>query len=175
MAHLKMTAIRTRLSEIVNDGLGSVRLVDSARFTTGIYDGMGEDHESFRGAQIQKPSEIAIRPRRHPQRFSIVGSVQIWLLDIEIRIVRAVNFDARVNPSTLSAIRALVVEDADILTQALEWPPNLAQTSAAVATDLKGMIFERTRKVIVGGQGRAMTISATHVFTGTAVSRPATS
>lgn len=175
MAYLKTAAIYTRLSEIVNDGLGSVRLVDAARFADGIFEGQGADRESFRGAQIQKPSEITIRPRRHPQRFSIVGSVQVWALDIEIRIVRTLAYEARVNDATRRAIKALVLEDADVLTQALEWSPNLATTSGGVSTDLKGIVYEKTRNVVVGVEGKTMTINAWHAFTGTAVSRPATS
>lgn len=175
MAHILADAIHTRLSEIINDGAGLVRTIDAARFRSGLYEGLSPDHESFKGAQISKPTEITIRPAAHSQKLTITGNVQVHHLDVEIRVVRSLPYEARVNDATRRGIKALVTIDADMLTQALEWPPNLRLTTAGAATDLKGLVFDKTRKVVVGVEGKSMVINAIHAFTGTCVSRPATS
>lgn len=174
MAYIKATAIVTRVREIVDEGLGSARTLAASRFGPGAHEGTDDQHLSFAGRASAKPAEVAIvAVRPHPQRLAITGSVQIHLIDIEIRVVRTLDFEARIGDGVRAAIRALAVEDASVLTQALEWPPNLATTSGGESTDLQGVTYAGSRNPIVGLEGTAMRIDTVHHFVGTALSRPA--
>lgn len=175
MAYIKTTAILTRLREVAEEALGSVRTIDQDRFTGGLHDGLVAQEQAKLGTLSKKPVEATITAvRPHPQRLVITGSVQIVELDVSIKVVRAINIDGQVDNETRDAVKGVAAEDADVLCQALEWPANLATTLDGTSTDLKGLKWVQSAAVVTGVAGSAMTLTTTHTFRGTALSRPAT-
>lgn len=176
MAYIKTDAILTRIRELVEGGYGSLRAITSTRFSGGLHEGQDPTHHARLGILAQKPSEASItKVLPHPQRLVVGGSVQIHLLEIEVRIVRTVAIDGQVDDSIRDAAKALAAQDADALAQVLEWPGNLVSTQAGATTDLKGLFHMGSRHTLKGTAGEAMRLDTVHTFSGTALSRPATS
>lgn len=176
MAYIKTDAILTRIRELAEGGHGTLRPIASSRFSGGLHEGQDPAHQSRLGILAQKPSEATITKfLPHPQRLVVGGSVQIHLLEIEVRVIRTVAIDGQVDDSIRDAVKALAAQDGDALAQVLEWPGNLVATQAGATTDLQGMTHEESRHVLRGKAGEAMRLDTVHRFTGTALSRPATS
>lgn len=177
MAYTKYDAILERVRELLEDGYGSIRAISSSRFQGGLHDGLPNETLPRLGELSQKPIEASITGvSRHPQRLTIVGDVQIERFTLEVRVVRALATPTQVNDALRDDVKALAVEDSDVIKQALEWPANLTSTQGGTTTDCKALIFDNSRpRVRVNKTGAAMFVDTIHTFTGTAVSRPATS
>jgi hypothetical protein len=176
MVYLKGDAILTRIRELVEDGLGSYRAISASRFTGGLHDTQPAATQARLGILAQKPAEASITAvRRHPQRLVTGGSVQVHLIEVEIKIVRTVEIAGTVDDDLRDDVKGLAAEDADALSQVLEWPGNLATTSGGTSTDLKSLLHQDSRARLVGTAGEALRLETVHRFTGTALSRPATS
>jgi hypothetical protein len=176
MAYLKGDAILTRIRELIEDGAGSYRAISASRFTGGLHDTQTPATQQRLGVLAQKPAEASItNVSRHPQRLVTGGSVQVHLIEVTIKIVRTVDVAGTVDDDLRDDIKGLAAEDSDALSQALEWPGNLATTSGGTATDLKSLMHQSSRGRLVGVAGEALRLETVHVFTGTALSRPATS
>jgi hypothetical protein len=145
------------------------------RFQGGLAEGLPHATQTRLGMYSQKPIEASIVPGKHPQRLTIVGDVQIERFALDVRVVRTLDTATQVDDDLRDDAKAFAAEDQSAIQQALEWPPNLATTSGGTATDCKSLIYDRTRaQIITNKAGEAKAIASVHSFTGTAISRPAT-
>lgn len=176
MAYLAADNALTRFRELAQGGAGSVRPITSTRFRAGVYDGQLEDEAARQGITAEVPinvSMVALRP--HPSRLVVTGSVQIHLLDIEVRVSRTLAHAEQIDDDLLDDIKALAIEDGDALTQVYEWPNNLPTTTAGGATGLIGCKHTGSRARVIGTAGKAQRFETIHSFTATITSSPATS
>lgn len=178
MAYLQTTAILARIREVLGSSAGTLRTVPSGRFEGELATGLPEETQALRAlvnprfeARIIASAPAAATPPRG-------GSIAIWQLTIEVRVVRTLTAIEQLDDDTRDALHALAVEDADVVAQALGFPGNLAATEAAASTDLVSGCL-----TYVAGRGAtlrqvdqgAQLLETIHELTGLAISRPATS
>lgn len=168
MATLDGDAIHTAIREVLEDGTGSVRTISSGRFGGGLYGGQDRRTRAFRA--LDKPAvETTIAGlRRHSASPPRIGSVGLLELDIDVRIVRHATVESKLDDDVRDALKALAIEDADLVRQALEYPGNLTSTAASVATGIvSGCLTYSDSDVEVDFTDDASAqIATTHRFTG---------
>lgn len=133
---LAATAILTAIREVVEDATGSVRTIADGRFEPGTYSDQARAAASVLALGNARAEVTISGLRRAPESPPVGGSFALYGLDVEVTVVRNFGVAAEVDTDTRVAIRAAALLDADLLQQALGWPGNLTQTSAAVATGL---------------------------------------
>ncbi len=176
MAHIAASAIITRLRELVQDGSGSYRAIDSGRLQGGLASGMTVEEQRRRGLFTEKPAEISLDSvTPHPQRFTYSGSVQVHLLTVTIRIVRTIAIAEQHTDTLRDDVRAQAVVDSSALQHVMSLPANLAQTDAAAATGILGAEFVGTTARAEGNVGETMSLATEHRFELTVKSTPAAS
>jgi hypothetical protein len=177
MSYAAYGAALTRVRELIIGGYGSLRPVTSARFQGDLPDGLLAEEEARRGIQSEIPIEVAYMGRRpHPSRLVITGSVQIALVDIEVRVVRTFAIDSQLDDATRDDVRAQAMIDAEAIEQVLEWPANLSTTQAGASTGLMAIKYMGTMPAqVVEEAGQAQVLKTRHQLTATIQSAPATS
>jgi hypothetical protein len=177
VAYTKYDTILERVRELLEDGAGSVRAISASRFQGGLFEGLPNETYQRLGILSQKPIEASIVDIvPHPQRLVITGSMQIERFVLEVRVVRVFETVHQIDDDLRDDVKALCAEDQSAITQALEWPPNLATTQGGTSTDCIGLVHERsTPRLRATPQGAATAIVTAHRFVGTARSRPAIS
>lgn len=176
MAYVNADNALQRIRELAQEGAGSVRAIASTRFRAGVYDGQPEDESARQGITDEVPIGVrlvALRP--HPSRLTITGTVQIHLLEVEVRVSRTLAYAQQIDEALLDDVNALAIVDAEALQQALEWPGNLPTTTGGGATGLVGCKHTGSRARVVGTAGKAQRLETVHAFTATITSSPASS
>lgn len=175
MATMAAAAILTRIREVIVDSRGTLRTVPSARFLGDLPGGLPDESELARSAEKPRIEASITRVAVSPASPPVTGDLRLYDLTIEVRVIRALSSDEQVQDSQRDALRALAIEDADVLAQALCWPGNVLQTQALVATGLCSGILRYTgsevsvrREVAQGAQ----IVETIHRFMGVAQSRP---
>lgn len=171
MAQLAAAAILTRVREVVEEAAGSVRIITADTYRPGAHEALGEDAASTQA--LVKPRAEArftsIEP--HGARPAEQGSFTLYGLELEVTVTRFIGTEHMILDDVRTTLRAVAAEDASRLAQALGWPGNLTQTSAAVATGLvSGMLRYVNSEIgdletVEGQNGRIVTV---HTFTGVA-------
>lgn len=136
MANIAASAILTRIREVLEDGAGSVRTVSSSRFLGELPDGLSPDAEALRAISKPRVEASITGIRRSASTPPIIGSLLIYDVDVDVRVVRVATTLHQLSDDQRVALQALCAEDADIIRQALEWPGNLTSTTAGAATGL---------------------------------------
>jgi hypothetical protein len=168
--------ILTRLRELLQDGLGTIRTIANTRFAGDLPPGLDAREERRRGIVDEKPIDITLSTQRpHPNRITTAGNVQLWYVDATIRIVRTLDLEAQVSDTARDAIEALKTIDGGMIADVLEWPINLALTNAGDATGMKGARYKGGSVQTRGEAGEAMDIVTTHQVEITVMTSPATS
>jgi hypothetical protein len=177
MAYAAYSAALTRVRELLIGGYGQLRPITSTRFQGDLPDGLLEEEQARRGILSEIPIEVVYLGRKpHPSRLVITGSVQIHLVDLEVRVVRTLAIDAQVDDATRDAITAAAIEDGEAIEQVLEWPYNLATTQAGADTGLMAIKFVGTTSAEVTTEaGQAQVLKTKHQLQATIKSAPATS
>ena len=179
MAIIQSAAILLRIRQVLENGAGTLRTIASTRFYGDFPEGLDASTEQRRG--LERPRiEARIRGiSRNPASPPITGNFVLYDLAIDVEIVRPLTTAEQLTDSDRDTLRALVMDDVDVVRQALEYPGNLTTTTAGAATDLvSGLLSYRTSRVdpiaspISSG---AQTLRSVHSFTGIAISRPAIS
>lgn len=171
MAQLAAAAILTRVREVVEDAAGSVRIVTADTYRPGAHEAQNPDAASTEA--LVKPRAEArfttIEP--HSSRPPIQGSFTLYAVELEVTVTRFLGTEHMILPDVRTALRAVAAEDASRIAQALEWPGQLDETGASVATGLvSGMLRHVSSEVgdletVEGQNGRIVTV---HTFSGTA-------
>lgn len=171
MAQLAAAAILTAVREVVEDAAGSVRIIASDTYRPGAHESLGEDAAS---------TQALVRPRAEARFTSIEphgarppeqGSFTLYAIDLEVTVTRFIGTEHMILDDVRTALRAVAAQDSSRLAQALGWPGNLTQTSAAVATGLVSGMLRHTGseigdlEMVEGQDGRIVTA---HSFTGVA-------
>lgn len=171
MAQLAAAAILTAVREVCEEAAGSVRIIAADTYRPGAHEALGEDAASTQA--LVKPRAEArftsIEP--HGARPAEQGSFTLYALELEVTVTRFLGTEHMILDDVRTTLRAVAAQDASRLAQALGWPGNLTQTSAAVATGLvSGMLRHVSSEIgdletVEGQNGRIATV---HSFTGVA-------
>lgn len=177
MAYVPFAAALRAAREALEAAHGSLRTIPAGRLTDALHEGASEDELARRGALEAKPSRVELAGMRpHPASPPIIGSVLIYETDWEVTISRTVSPEQQVDADSMSELRALAWEDADVIRQALCTPPNLATTSTGTASGLCGdaLVYVGTSAVLRTSQppGKAQRYETIHRFTAAMKSIP---
>jgi hypothetical protein len=179
VAYIKAAAILRRIREVLEEAAGTLRVIPSTRFLGDIPDGLSDEEETRRALEKPRIAAALVDVTRSAASPPVTGNFIIYDVTLDVRIIRTLTTLEQISDDDDETLRALAFEDADVVRQALEYPGNLTQTSAAVATDLaSGMLShvrstqQRARGAVNGG---AQTLETIHRFTGYAFARPAVS
>lgn len=136
MANIAAANIFTRIREVLEDGAGSVRTITAARFSGGLYSGLGRDAETLRSLGKPRVEAEIVAGARHPSSPPINGSFELKELRVTVRIVRSGTLVQKLDDDARDAAKALAVVDADLVSQALTFPGNLTTTAGGGATGI---------------------------------------
>lgn len=150
MAYIATAAIITRVREVLEDSAGSLRTVPSGRFFGGLPDGLSPDAESMRAISKPRVESMIVGMQRSPATPPVVGSLLIYEIDVDVRVIRVVTTLQQLSDDDRVALQALAMEDCDVIRQALEYPGNLTSTTAGTPTGLaSGLLRYVSSKAIV--------------------------
>lgn len=179
MPYAQFQRALTAIREALDSGGGSLRTVPTSRFTDDLHNNLSNEEQRRRGIRSDKPFRVDIvLMEPHEASPPITGDLVLYQVDFEIVVSRTVSVGEQVDADTMSTLRALAFEDADVIRQSLGTPPNLAQTSAALATDIAGghLTYVNSRARVIGNaSGTAQHLETIHRFTGVLKSRPSDS
>lgn len=177
MANLQAQALITRIREVLEDSAGTLRTVPAGRFDGNLPTGLSDTTEMRRAFEKPRIAATITGLSRHPASPPINGSLMLYSVAVEVRIVRTVTRLEQLSDADADTLRALATEDADIVRQALEYPGNLTQTTAGAATNIasgllyySGSVIRVQRAIDEGSQ----LLETVHTFTGVAKVYPAT-
>lgn len=177
MALIAADAILTRIREACEDGVGSIRVIASTRYYGGAAFDLDDSEESLRGMERPRVEARIGQVRRHTSTPSITSNLALYELDVVVRVVRHLAPDHKLDDDLRDDVKALALEDADVLNQALTWPGNLTTTTGGTATGLiSGMLrYASSDPPIIAQLSTGARIVTEHRFTGIAQVAPAVS
>lgn len=178
MAYLAASAIQTRVREVIQGAAASLRAI-----TPGTYlgdspegeDDMGKARAAIEGARVEAR---VTRQSRSPSNGSIMSNVALYEQEWRVRVIRILTRTSQISDTTRDAVKALAMQDADVLSQALGFPENLKTTTAGTATGIvSGLLTYRDSSSDIRGpiDDGASIIETDHRFTAIVKSIPATS
>ncbi len=131
-------AIRTSIKELLQGSIGTTRTVSSGKFRYGVFEGQPLGAQQAKAINTSYTSRFDIKLRQMVDHgatpMSIKSSFSVARFSIEIPIVTTLRSTAQETERDTDL--ALVASDCDVAIQALCYPGNLTQTSAAVATGI---------------------------------------
>lgn len=131
MTYLASRAIVDCIHEALRDSAGVLRTVPLDRFRGDAPAGLSDSAQTMRALVAPRLAASVPSVRRHPQSPLSNGSILLYSIGVEIRVVRTVTHIAQLSDSAHDALAALALEDCDVIRQALEYP-NLRVTGAYV-------------------------------------------
>ena len=167
MPNLNADAILTAIRDVIEDGAGSRRTIDSARFDGNFYASLARDEQSRRALVTTRAETdiVSVELSEHTPKQPC--NVYLYRVGVEVSVVRHLNNSHRLIDATRDDTKALSAMDADVLRQALSYPGNLTTDSGGNATGLVSgrLIYESSETGIVeiedNESGRVIT---THMF-----------
>ncbi|MDQ3071417.1 MAG: hypothetical protein M3R55_17010 [Acidobacteriota bacterium] len=179
MATIQSAAILLRIRQVLESGAGTLRTIASTRFYGDLPEGLSDSTEQMRGLERPRVEARIKSVSRSPASPPITGNIALYDIGIDVEIVRPLTTAEQLTDATRDALRALALDDVDVVRQALEYPGNLTATTAGAATDLvSGLLsYVSSRVEPIGSpiNAGAQTLRTVHSFTGIAISRPAIS
>lgn len=176
MSYIAAAQILTRIREVLEDSVGTLRTVPTNRFKGDAPEGLSEDALRIRAASFARTEASIVAMRPSPSTPPIIGNVLIDEIDVQVKIARTIEPISQIDDDTRVALQALALTDADVVRQALGFPGNLSTTTAGTATDLvSGLLrYISTNEIVIGAvDDGAQTLSSIHLLRGLAISRPA--
>lgn len=175
MAYLRFNTALKRIREVVEQSAGALRAVPVGRFLGDLPQGL--DDESAMARAISTPRVESSITSVTPSSSSppVLGDLRIYEVQVSVKVLRVVTPLEQVSDADRDELQALAAQDADVLSQALGFPGNLARTADGVETEIvSGLLVYRSSSVLVGKRtdDGAQTITTTHVFRGHMLSRP---
>jgi hypothetical protein len=178
VANINAAAIITRVRELVDDASGTLRTISSSRFGESFYLEMKEEEQARKAVSGPKFDVRLTTIERHPSSPPISGSTALYNVTVEVTVIRHLNVNHAVIDANRDTILAASIEDGDHIMQALTYPGNMTQTSAAVATGLASGVLQYAgseNEVLLGAASEPSLVRGVHRFTGVAVVTLATS
>jgi hypothetical protein len=178
MAYLAASAIQTRIREVIESAAGSLRTISAGSYLGDAPEGEG-DMERARAAILgAKVEALCTSFSRSASNPPTLGNVALYDSEWRVRVTRILDRTAQIDDSTRDAVKSLAFRDADVLSQALGFPNNLATTAAGTATGIvSGLMTYRGSSSSVRGpvDDGASIIETDHRFTAILRSTPAVS
>ena len=173
MAYLRTDRILMRLKEIVEDGLAQYRTITDGYYIGDLPTGLSTSADLRRateGARIHVNMPGLTRAAESPPTN---GSLLIYDIAIEIRIIRLLDRGTQLTPNDQYLVQALAGQDADVLRQAIEYSRNTRFLANGDPTGVIGLLWTNTSAQVRGliDEG-AQTIETIHRFSGKAVTTP---
>ena len=171
-------AVLTAIREVLEDDAGTLRTLGT-RFFGGLFGDIDDDEASLRAMERPIVEATITGRRRHPSSPSRMGSYKLEEIDVTVRVIRHLNADHALDDDRRDDVKALAINDGDLIAQALTYPGNLTQTAAAAPTNLcTGCLSETEEgttvaRVKLTDTGRL--IETEHVFVGVVQATQATS
>lgn len=138
MATIAANAIITAVRDVLDSAAGSLRTITAATFDGSAFAGLSDEEKSRLGT-VRPNFDVRIAGiAPHGSAPPRNNSLGLYAVRVEVVVYRHVGPVHKVTASTRDTAYAAAIEDGDAIAQALEWPGNLTQTSAAVATGLVG-------------------------------------
>ena len=138
---LNLTPIRVAIEEVLEGTIGATRTVTADTFRKGAHS--GRESGAQRALALVKPRYVTVFPRIAPHeatQLSAKGSSRLDDLTVMVRFRYRLQSEVREDART--TVLDTVMNDGDVARQALAFPGNLTQTSAAVPTNiLSGMLL----------------------------------
>ena len=178
MAYVAASAIQTRVREVIQGASATLRAI-----TPGTYlgdspegeDDAGKARATVEGARVEAR---CMSMSRSESMGTIMSNVALYETEWRVRVVRLLTRTSQINDATRDAVKALAMQDADVLCQGLGFPGNLSTTAAGTATGIvSGLFTYRDSSSDVRGpiDDGASIIETDHRFTAIVRSTPATS
>ena len=144
---LAATPILTAVKEVLLGTLGTTRTITAGAFQYGKHGGLN-DEELARKAFVKPIVDVQfLAAERSPTTTGIYSSFGIYELALQVSV--AYYLSAEPLDSSRETARALALDDGDKIIQALTYPGNVRQTSAAVSTGLVSGLLQSTGGVRV--------------------------
>jgi surface protein len=174
MAYLRFNTALKRIREVVEQSAGALRAVPVGRFLGDLPQGL--DDESAMARAVSTPRVESSITSVTPSSSSppVLGDLRIYEVQVSVKVLRVVTPLEQVSDADRDELQALAAQDADVLSQALGFPGNLARTAGGGDTEIvSGLLVYRSTSVLVGKRtdDGAQTITTTHVFRGHMLSR----
>lgn len=171
VAYASFTNIRKAVRERMEAALSSTRDIASGRFDGEYYTNMQDQERRLLSLITPRYDVRIVGASRHESSPTINSTLALMTIELDIICSYALATPAEAD-DTRDVVRATAEQDADIIRQALTFPNNIDDTSAAAATGLvSGRLewngFEVTREEWGEGTDDAMGILETaHHFEG---------
>lgn len=171
MSNIAAEAILASIRGVIEDGDGSARTIP-ARFDGGLYESLDETEKSRRALTMPIVETNITKIERSPHTYAQPGSLTIRRITVEIKVIRHLNDDHKLSDVTRDTEKALSVVDADMLSQALEYPGNLSSGEVLGLGTNTGLVSGRLQYVtsiterIQLADGKPGMIVTRHTFTG---------
>ncbi len=178
MAVLLASRILLRIRQVPETGAGTLRAIPSTRFYGDLPEGLAPTEDARRALDRPRIDARVTEISRNKASPPVGGNIDLLDIKIGVIVTRVVTTVEQLTDADRDTLWALVLEDADYIKQALELPGNLTTTTAGLATDLvSGRLgYAGSRATVRGAiNDGAQTVETIHLFTGIAISRPATS
>jgi hypothetical protein len=176
MAYLQTAHAITRIREVIGEGRGTQYTVPPGRFQDALRRGIDEGQATLRGHEAAAPFRVEVTGAARNAASPVFNRSNLQMYDVGINVVvsRSLGATAKVDPDEAGAVTAAMLEDADILAQALGFAGNLTTTEDGDATDIVSGRLEylSTSLATIGRDNTNQRLEATHAFSGVMVSRP---
>ncbi len=178
MAYPSYANIILRVRELIEGTAAApVRPVTADRFVDDLVEGLSEEEAQRRSMQASAPFNVRIQgTRRHPLSPPINSNVILEEFDLVVTVSRLLGTEEHISETAFADVEAASWQDAAIIRQSLETPPNMAQTEASAATGIVGGAVRYTGSLGRVSTSRTQTARryvVEHNFTGIVKSSPA--
>jgi len=175
MAYARFNTALERIREVVEQSAGTFRPVPTGRFSGELPEGLSDESAMAKAASVPRveASITSIEPSSSSP--PALGDVRIYEVQVTVKVVRVLSPLEQVSDADRDELHALAAQDADVLSQALGFPGNLARTAAGVDTEIvSGLLVYRSSSVLVKkpADDGAQPVITSHVFRGHMLSRP---
>jgi hypothetical protein len=131
MATIDAAGLIARVREVLSEAAGSLRTIAGDTYGGEYYDGLDDDEASQR-AMVRPRFDVVISSvEPHPMAPPRNDSIGLYRVSVAVMVIRHISLDHQLTDATRDAARAAAVADADVVSQALEWPGNVHFSSAS--------------------------------------------
>lgn len=175
MAYARFNTALKRIREVVEQSAGALRPVPTGRFGGELPEGLSDESAMAKAASVPRveTSITSIAPSSSSP--PVLGDLRIYEVQVTVKVVRVLSALEQVSDADRDELHALAAQDADVLSQALGFPGNLARTAGGVETEIvSGLLVYRSSSVLVKKptDDGAQPVITSHVFRGHMISRP---
>jgi len=168
VANINTDAILTRIRAVIETAAGSLRTITANTYEGSVFDGLDDAEKTKRALYKPRADATITRIARNPGSPPMYGSLALYDVGVEVLVVRALKPEHKGDTDAANAarddVKALAINDADVLCQALCTLGNLsAATTGVVSGQLR---YEETESEAFLDDDDAPRIETRHRFTG---------